>query len=123
MPATSAAVCDSPNAADGPDYSGEVQATAAIRMSDHDSSGGEATTLIDIPFPLRAVECANTSSTSEGAICTVTTTANAVVAGVLKPGKRTIWEVGQVVLYDGGAGGDIQTPDGGPLVKEGVFAP
>src|SRR5438552_1984101 len=34
-PGTDASVCNSPNCCDGPDYSGELQMNATIRISDH----------------------------------------------------------------------------------------
>jgi hypothetical protein len=123
-PATAASVCNSANAADGPDYSGELQSSEVVRMTDHNngSSLTEAATLTDIPFPVK-VTCTNTASTAQGALCAITTSANAVVPGSVTTGQRTIWELGQLVVYDGGAGGDIQTPDGAPLVKQGLFVP
>src|SRR5690348_17110782 len=38
LPATSASVCSGANAADGPDYSGELQGTATIRIRDRKST-------------------------------------------------------------------------------------
>jgi hypothetical protein len=123
-PATAARVCSGANAVDGPDYSGELQSTQIVRTTDHysGSSLAEAATLVDIPFPVK-VTCTNTASTSQGALCAITTSANAVVPGSVITGHRAIWELGQLVVYDGGAGGDIQTPDGNPLVKQGLFVP
>src|SRR2546429_1978516 len=84
-PATSAAVCGTANATDGPDYSGQLQGNATIRISDHYNgpSLNEAATVIDIPFPVTGT-CASTTSTTVGATCTTATTANAVVAGSVK---------------------------------------
>src|SRR5688500_8734262 len=72
LPATSAAVCNSPNAADGPDYSGQVQGNATIRISDHYNGPGlnEAATVVDIPFPVNG-QCANTTATTVGGTCMV----------------------------------------------------
>jgi hypothetical protein len=123
-PGTAASVCDSANAVDGPDYSGEVQSSENVRITDHYNGSAltEAATLSEIPFPI-TVTCTNTASTSEGASCAITTSANAVVPGAVKTGQRATWELGQVYVYDGGAGGDIKTPDGGLLVKQGLFVP
>src|SRR5436190_2493065 len=64
-PAGGATACNSANAADGPDYSGEVQGNAVIRISDHYNGPGlnEAATVQDIPFPVNAT-CTNTTSTT-----------------------------------------------------------
>jgi hypothetical protein len=122
--ATAASVCNSANAADGPDYSGELGINEVVRITDHNngSSLTEAATMTDIPFPVK-VTCTNTASTAQGAECAITTSANGVVPGSVTTGQRTIWEVGQVMVYDGGAGGDLQTPDGGFLLKQGLFVP
>src|SRR3954453_18502783 len=40
LPGTAAGVCSSPNAADGPDYSGQVQAINTIRITDHKNGSG-----------------------------------------------------------------------------------
>ena len=76
--ATAASVCTSANAADGPDYSGGLQGNAIIRISDHYNGPGlnEAATVQDIPFPVNT-SCANTASTTEGGLCSVSTSANA----------------------------------------------
>src|SRR4051794_327832 len=79
-PATNAAVCNSANAADGPDYSGQLQGTATIRISDHfnGASGTDPATVSDLPFPV-TTNCANTASTAVGADCVAHTSANAAV--------------------------------------------
>src|SRR3954462_13139232 len=76
-PATAAAVCNSANTADGPDYSGQVQGNAIIRISDHYNGPGlnEAATVQDIPFPVNA-NCANPASTTIGGECLTPTSAN-----------------------------------------------
>ena len=103
-PATSPAVCNSANASDGPDYSGQVQGNATIRISDHYNGPGlnEAATVVDIPFPVNG-QCANTALTNVGGTCTTNTTANAVVPGSVKDNQRGIVEVGQLFINDGGA--------------------
>jgi hypothetical protein len=123
--APSATVCNGVNSADGRDYSGRLLANATVRISDHDngSAGTEAGTLSDIPFPVDA-SCANTESTSVGGSCTINTTGNAVVPGSVVAGKRAIWEVGQVQVFDGGGDGNPHTGDGETLVfVQGLFVP
>jgi hypothetical protein len=57
-------------------------------------------------------------------VCSVSTTANAVVPGALSGGKRTIWEVGQLEVQDGGADGVASTTDDNtPFAREGFFVP
>ena len=124
LPATSASVCSSANAADGPDYSGELQGTATIRISDHYNGPSltEAATVIDIPFPVNAT-CVNTAATTVGGTCTTNTTANAVVPGSVKDTQRAVVEVGQLQINDGGADGLVSTADNTLFEVQGIFIP
>ena len=124
LPATSASVCSSANAADGPDYSGELQGTATIRISDHYNGPSltEAATVIDIPFPVNAT-CVNTAATTIGGTCTTNTTANAVVPGSVKDTQRAVVEIGQLQINDGGADGLVSTADNTLFEVQGIFIP
>jgi hypothetical protein len=122
--ATAATVCNSANAADGPDYSGEVQGNAIIRITDHYNGPGlnEAATVQDIPFPVNT-SCANTTATTEGGRCAVVTSANAVVPGSVKDAQRGVIEIGQLQINDGGADGAVATADNTLFEVQGVFIP
>ena len=122
--ATAAAVCNSPNAADGPDYSGGVQGNATIRISDHYNGPTltEAATVVDIPFPVNGT-CANTTATTVGGTCSVNTTANAVVVGSVKDTQRGVIEIGQLQIFDGGADGNVTTADNTLFEVQGIFIP
>ncbi len=122
QPAESA--CGSANAADGPDYTGQLQATAGVRITDKLNAAGtnEAGTVSDTSFPV-TVPCAPTASTSIGSICSVSTSANAVIPGSLTTGARAIWELGQVKVYDGGARGVAGSSDATLFEGEGIFMP
>ena len=69
LPGTAASVCSGANGADGPDYSGELQMNAMIRITDHHNGPGlnESATVVDIPFPAN-LTCTNTVDTSTGAL-------------------------------------------------------
>ena len=119
--------CGSANAADGADYTGEMQGNATIRISDHwnavaPGGGPDAATVIDIPFPVPA-SCAATASTAEGGLCTANTSANTVVPGSVKTGKRAIVEVGQITITDGGADGLNGTTPNTLFGVQGIFIP
>ena len=58
----------------------------------------------------RSFPCAPTASTSTGSTCTLNTSANAIVPGLVKDTKRAIWQMDQVQVYDGGPDGDADTP-------------
>jgi len=119
--------CGSANAADGADYTGGLQGNATIRISDHwnavaPGGGPDAATVIDIPFPVPA-SCANTASTAEGGLCTANTSANTVVPGSVKTGKRAIVEVGQITNTDGGPDGLNGTTPNTLFEVQGIFIP
>jgi hypothetical protein len=119
--------CGNANAADGADYTGELQGNATIRITDHwnavaPGGGPDAATVVDIPFPVPAT-CANTASTSEGGLCTANTSANAVVPGSVLDGKRAIVEVGQINITDGGPDGVNATTPNSVFEVQGIFIP
>src|SRR4029450_7027986 len=66
-PGTAAQVCSGANAQDGPDYTGELQGNARIRITDHNNGPNvdEPATVVDIPFPI-GFQCSGTSDTSIG---------------------------------------------------------
>jgi hypothetical protein len=123
-PAGAATVCNSANAADCPDYSGELQGNAIIRISDHYNGPGlnEPATVQDIPFPVNT-SCANTASTTEGGLCSVSTSANAAVPGSVKDLQRAVVEIAQLQVSDGGADGQVATTDNTLFEVQGIFIP
>ena len=123
-PAGGATVCNSANAADGPDYSGELQGNATIRISDHYNGPGlnEAATVQDIPFPVNAT-CANVASTTIGGTCNANTSANAAVPGSVKDTQRAVVEIAQLQVNDGGADGQVATADNTLFEVQGIFIP
>jgi hypothetical protein len=119
--------CGNANAADGADYTGQLQGNATIRITDHWNAvaaggGPDAATVVDIPFPVPAT-CANTASTSEGGLCTAATSANAVVPGAVKDAKRANIEVGQINITDGGPDGVNATTPNTVFEVQGLFIP
>ena len=128
------AACGAANAADGADYTGEVQGNAQIRITDHwnavaPGGGPDAATMIDIPFPVNA-PCTATGSTAIGSTCAVTTTANAVVGGpgpwadpAVKDTKRAVIEISQLQITDGGTDGVVATTPNTLFEVQGIFIP
>lgn len=121
------AACGAANAADGADYTGELEGTAQIRISDHFNAvapggGTDPATVIDIPFPV-VTPCVSTAGTAIGSTCAIVTTANAVVPGAVKDGKRGIVEIGQIQVFDGGADGVAATTPNTLFSVQGIFIP
>ena len=119
--------CGSANAAAGADYTGGLQGTATIRISDHWNAvaaggGPDPATVVDIPFPVEA-GCVATASTAVGSTCTANTSANAVVPQSVKDGKRAVVEIGQLTINDGGLDGVTATAPNGVFARQGIFIP
>jgi hypothetical protein len=69
------------------------------------------------------VPCAGTADTTVGATCAVTTTADSVLPGTVNEGKRAVWQLGQLEVFDGGADGLASTDDNTLFARQGVFVP
>jgi hypothetical protein len=122
---TAASVCNSANGAGGPDYSGQLQANATIRITDHDNGPSltEAATVQDIPFPIN-FSCTNTADTSVGGFCTVNTGGPVVCPECgLKEGQRIVVELAQFEVFDGGPDGQITTTGNTVFLRQGIFIP
>jgi hypothetical protein len=124
-PGTDSSVCDSPNGADGPDYSGQLQSNATIRISDHDNGPSltEAATVQDIPFPVN-FNCVNTADTTTGGVCTVPTDQPLMPYPQSTTPPRAVIEIGQFEVFDGGADGLAgTTSDNTVFMRQGIFIP
>jgi hypothetical protein len=69
------------------------------------------------------VPCTGTSDTAVGSDCSTSTTADAVTPGIVPEGSRAVWQLGQVVLADGGTDGVASTEPNGVFAVQGVFVP
>jgi hypothetical protein len=117
--------CGSANALAGPDYTGQLQATESVRITDTLNGPGanEPATGEDISFPV-GLPCAATADTSIGSTCAISTSANAVVPGSIQAdGSRAIWQLGQVQVFDGGVNGAAGASDATLFEDQGVFVP
>ena len=120
--------CGAANTGGPADYTGELLATVQVRMTDRwnaaaPGGGPDAGTGQEVSLS-RSFPCAATASTSTGSTCSLTTSMNAIIPGLVKDTKRAIWQMGQVQVYDGGPDGDADTPAGDTLFAvQGVFIP
>jgi Tol biopolymer transport system component len=105
------------NASDLSDYTGQLQAKTALRITDRQNTpypGGPGPgTVSDTTFEV-PVSCTATPDPAIGATCSNTTTANALIPNSVIERQRAIWELGQVKVYDG---------NGGLFEVQGVFVP
>jgi uncharacterized protein len=106
------------------DYSGELEANPTLRITDRQSgaAGDEPATVSDFAFPV-TVPCAGTADTTVGATCAITTTVDSVLPGTVSEGKRAIWELGQIEVFDGGSDGLASTEDNTVFARQGIFVP
>ena len=106
-----------------PDYTGQLQLETTIRVVDRDNGPSLFATLQDTAFRV-TVPCTATADTTIGSTCSTNTTADAVIgAGTIKEGRRSIWQLGQVRVNDGGADGVASTTPNTLFATQGVFVP
>ena len=105
------------------DYTGQLQLDTTLRVTDRDNGPSEVGTMQDTQFRI-TVPCATTGDTTVGSTCSVNTTADAVLgAGAIQEGKRSIWQLGQVRVNDGGSDGLASTTPNGLFAVQGVLVP
>jgi len=106
------------------DYTGELQARLDLRLTDkqNGTGGADSATVQDFTRTF-TVPCTATAATA-GADCSLSTSADAISPGSVVEGKRAIWQLGSVQVFDGGPDGDAETPAGNTLFAvPGVFVP
>jgi hypothetical protein len=109
------------------DYSGDLRLRSTLRITDKRNTphpGGPGAATVSDTTLAANVPCVATADTTTGASCELNTTAGALVPGIVTPGARTVWELGQVQVEDGGADGvGTTTGDNTLLATQGVFVP
>jgi hypothetical protein len=107
------------------DYSGELLVVMSIRITDrqNDSSGPEPGTASDINFTF-PISCTPVSDGNIGSTCSTSTTADSVIADSVRELQRSIWEIAQVQVMDGGEDAAASTIEDNTLfMKQGLFVP
>jgi hypothetical protein len=106
------------------DYSGELRGVMGLRITDRLNSPGQAipatVTDLDLGF---TIGCTTTGSASIGGSCNLSTSVDTLTAGTAVEGKRAIWEVRHVRLFDGGPDGDAETANNTLFAVQGLFTP
>jgi hypothetical protein len=106
------------------DYAGQLQLVPTIRITDklNGSLPADAATVMDVDFPV-TVPCTATADTAIGSSCAITTTADSVLPAVVTESKRTIWQMTQFKVLDGGADGLAATSGNTVFETRGLFVP
>jgi hypothetical protein len=106
------------------DYTGELQLQSTMRITDrlNGSAPIDPATLTDLDFPV-AVPCVGTADVNVGSTCSVATTVDSVLPGAIAEIKRTVIELAQVQVFDGGSDGLAATPGNTLFAVQGVFVP
>ena len=106
------------------DYGGELQSRATIRMTDrrNATTGIGSGTVEDLTLAA-TVPCAVTPEVNTGAACNVATSLNAITPGIVREGARSVWQMGQIEVLDGGVDGDVDTVPNQTFARQGIFIP
>jgi hypothetical protein len=104
------------------DYSGQLELKPTVRITDRYNGPSEVGTVSDLALPV-TVPCAMTADTSVGSTCSIATTQDSVLPNSVLENRRSIWQLGQVKVYDGGPDGVASTQDNTLFAVEGVFTP
>jgi hypothetical protein len=114
------------------DYAGSVMVSVNLRVTDNQNASEqpEPGTMQDFPFRF-AVQCVTNADTTRGSDCNLATTADALIPAAVTEAKRSIWEMGDVIVRDAGPNGTglAACPptcgDGDETVymRQGIFVP
>jgi len=113
-----------------PDYSGELNGTANIRITDHFNGPigacgacADPATGQDLAFPVTASCTTTPGDGTVGSTCSANTTANGTVLGSVQDNKRANVEVQQININDGGADGTAATTGNTLFETQGIWIP
>jgi hypothetical protein len=97
------------------DYTGELSVQEIVQITDryNGAAQNEPATVQRSPFRF-TVPCAATASNTTGGSCSVSSTFNAIAPGSVVEGKRAVWELGDVEVFDA---------DNALFARQGVFVP
>lgn len=106
---------------DPSEYTGELRARVQVRLTDRDGSVPQTVRHFPIAFD---VPCVPTAETLDKSLCAITTTLDSVMPGAAAEGRRAVWALDEVRVYDGGPDEDgTTTADNSLFAVQGVFVP
>jgi hypothetical protein len=107
------------------DYTGELAVEQLVQITDRHNGPAqdEPATVQANPFRF-TVPCAATSDPSAGGRCSLASTFNAILPGSVAPGRRAVWQLETIDVFDGGSDSQAATMDDNTLfARQGVFVP
>ncbi len=102
------------------DYAGEVAAQASARITDRYAGVPMTSTEVQLLF---TTQCTPTVATNVGSTCSLTTTLDTLIPGPIVEGRRSVVELSQVQVIDGGPDGDTATQPNQVFLRQGIFVP
>jgi hypothetical protein len=106
------------------DYTGQLQVAVSPQITDTLNGPTLADSATISALNLRyTVPCQATASASAGSTCSVSTSADAVTPGTIVEGRRTVWEIPAVRVFDGGSDGQASTSPNTLFARQGIFSP
>jgi hypothetical protein len=131
----SVSLTDVRRASDLADLTRDLDLPLPVRITDNDSGGARVTpatvrdfNYFDNPFHF-TVPCAETADTTIGSTCSLQSSVDALTppspgGQFLQEGKRSIWQLDRIALYDGGEDGYVTTlDDNTAFAVQGLFVP
>jgi hypothetical protein len=109
------------------DFVGGLNVHFDFRITDHFNSvsgggGTDPATMVDLPIDAN-VACTAVAGGPPGGQCQVVTSMNALVPGSVPSSRRTVWEVMNLLVEDGGSDGDPATTPNATWLVRGLFQP
>jgi len=106
---------------DDPDGQPDLTEQLVVKITDMYNTDGPST-VVNQPFQV-PIDCVTTTDTTIGSACSVNTTENALVPGLVLNGKAAVWETKQIQVFDQGADAIRGNADDKVFEAQGVFTP
>jgi calcineurin-like phosphoesterase family protein len=101
-------------------YAGELEGRLLLRVTDRANGFAldQPATVTDVPFSF-GIPCL----VAIGSACNLASTVDSILPGMAREGRRSVWQVLGLQIYDGGPDGSAATPDNAEFARPGLFLP
>jgi hypothetical protein len=107
------------------EYTDPLTVSTRLRLTDRGSGssspGEDPGSVLDYPLTV-PMPCTPTAE-AEGSTCGVISTVDSLIPNFVIEGKRSVWQLAEVDVFDAGADGDPWTPDNTLFATQGLFVP